>query len=63
MAEERRAAMHPNNTGPWYRDPEGHPAHLVRCPFCGRMEWWTEAECREHGKCRDSSDPCPVCGQ
>ncbi|MBU2177564.1 MAG: helix-turn-helix domain-containing protein [Gammaproteobacteria bacterium] len=22
------------------------------------MEWWTEEECRDHGRCRASSQPC-----
>lgn len=43
---------HPRNTGPDYRDDDGYPARVVVCPNCGQMEWWTEAECADHGLCR-----------
>lgn len=49
---------HPTTTGPDYRDADGNPARLVLCPDCGQMEWWTEAECNDHGKCRASNAPC-----
>ena len=48
--------MHPDNTGPDTPD-----VRLVQCPECGQMEWWTEEECRDHGRCRATSGPCPVC--
>lgn len=34
---------------------------LVRCPDCGQLEIWTDDELSDHGKCRASTDPCPVC--
>jgi predicted RNA-binding Zn-ribbon protein involved in translation (DUF1610 family) len=55
--------MHPTDTGPEYRDEDDRPARLVLCPDCGQMEWWTEEECRDHGKCRATPGPCPVCGE
>ena len=44
--------------GPEWRDENGQPPRLVRCPACGQKEWWTEDECRDHGKCRLSPYPC-----
>ena len=49
---------HPTTTGPDYRDADGNPARLVLCPDCGQMEWWTEPECNDHGRCRASNAPC-----
>lgn len=34
-------------------------ARLVRCPDCGQMEWWSEAELIDHGRCRAGLYPCP----
>ena len=31
---------------------------LVRCEECGQMEWWTEAELRDHGWCRSRGREC-----
>ncbi len=53
--------MHPENTGPDYHDENDEYARLVTCPDCGQWEWWTEREYREHGRCRASSAPCPIC--
>jgi len=52
--------QHPTDTGPDYRDENGQPARLIRCPECGQMEWWTEEENSDHGLCRASGKPCPV---
>lgn len=49
---------HPTDTGPEYRDADGQPARLVKCPDCGQMEWWTEAESIDHGRCRTGQYPC-----
>ena len=49
---------HPTTTGPDWHDADGNPARLVRCPDCGQMEWWTEAETNDHGHCRASNAPC-----
>jgi hypothetical protein len=49
--------MHPTNTNVATRTD----LRLIRCPDCGQMEWWTEEECADHGKCRASAAPCPVC--
>lgn len=43
---ERITRLHPPNAGP------GYPAHAVRCPDCGQMEWWTVEETVDHGRCR-----------
>lgn len=50
--------MHPTDTGPGWVDSDGNPARLVRCPECGQMEWWTDRECNDHGKCRATAAPC-----
>jgi len=56
--------MHPTNTGPEYRDEYRFPARLIRCPDCGQLEWWTQWECWDHGKCAlHRGEPCPVCNQ
>jgi len=52
---------HPMNTGPDYRDADGEPAVLVRCPDCGQIEWWAAEELRDHGLCRTRGGPCPEC--
>lgn len=52
---------HPTNTDPGYRYADGMPARIVRCPDCGQMEWSTEEECSDHGKCRARNAPCEVC--
>jgi hypothetical protein len=49
---------HPTTTGPDYRDANGQSARVVTCPDCGQMEWWTVAECFDHGHCRASNVPC-----
>jgi hypothetical protein len=53
--------VHPVDTGPGWLDGDGQPAQIVRCPDCGQMEWWTEEELRDHGKCRAQAAPCLVC--
>ena len=53
--------MHPDDTGPQYRDDDGNVARLVTCLECGDLEWWTEREYDDHGWCRKSPQPCPVC--
>jgi len=35
-------------------------ARLIRCPDCGQLEWWSEAELIDHGRCRAGAYPC-VC--
>jgi hypothetical protein len=50
--------LHPTDTGPEYRDADEQPARLIKCPDCGQMEWWTEAECLDHGRCRTGQYPC-----
>jgi hypothetical protein len=45
----------------WIVGPADEDVKLVLCPDCGQMEWWTEDECIDHGKCRASNEPCPVC--
>jgi hypothetical protein len=45
--------MHPILTP---TDPE---ARLVRCPDCGQLEVWAEAELQDHGRCRTRpGTPC-----
>jgi hypothetical protein len=45
--------MHPILTP---SDPE---ARLVRCPDCGQLEVWAEAELQDHGRCRTRpGTPC-----
>jgi hypothetical protein len=39
-------------------DAEGEPLKLVRCPDCGQMEWWTEQELSDHGRCRAAYAHC-----
>jgi len=61
MREERimtAYSLHPTDTGPDYRDEDGSPPTLVKCPDCGQMEWWTEAEMMDHGRCRTGQYPC-----
>jgi len=53
---ERMSLHRANQPG----DPE---TRVVRCPDCGQMEIWSEQECSDHGLCRRSGKPCPVCGQ
>ena len=56
--------LHTDKTGPDYRDEDGQPARIVRCPDCGQMEWWTERECQDHGRCRayiNGPMPCEAC--
>ena len=49
--------MHPLTTGPGYPS-----AHIVRCPDCGQMEWWTAREIEDHGMCRaNPTDDCEAC--
>jgi len=55
---EPSGVMHPTDTGPGWVDSEGRPARMVRCPDCGQLEWWTEQECQDHGKCRAKGGPC-----
>jgi len=38
-------------------------AQVVRCPDCGAMEIWCEAEINDHGLCRSAGRPCEVCGR
>jgi hypothetical protein len=52
--------MHPM-LGPGDHDAYGDAPHLVVCPDCGQIEWWTTAELLDHGKCRATPGPCPVC--
>lgn len=35
----------------------------VLCPECGQLEWWEKSELTDHGKCRATNAPCPVCGE
>jgi hypothetical protein len=46
-----------------YIDANGEPGRLVLCPDCNQMEWWTAAECLDHGRCRALPELilCPVC--
>jgi histidine ammonia-lyase len=60
-SEEHDAKAHPPDTGPDYTDAEGRPAQLVCCPACGQMEWWTQGEVEDHGKCRAAAESCKVC--
>ena len=53
-----RGILHPLTTGPTYVDEQGSRAVFVSCPDCHQMEWWTEAELQDHGKCRASNQPC-----
>ena len=48
--------LHPRNTGPDFRDVWNNPAELVTCPDCWQIEWWTEDEGRDHGRCRTNYD-------
>lgn len=51
--------MHPTLTP---EDVAAGRAVVVRCPECGQMEIWSEAEAYgEHGLCRHRGGPCPVC--
>ena len=43
--------------------PGATGTQIVICPDCGQMEIWSEQECSDHGLCRRSGKPCPVCGQ
>ena len=52
-----RTELHPTD----WPNPADEPWQLVRCPECSMMEWWTEAEARDHGKCRTDPAPCPLC--
>jgi len=38
-------------------------AQVVRCPDCGQMEIWCEAEISDHGLCRAARLPCPICAE
>lgn len=49
---------HPKISGDDYRDADGNPPRIVLCPNCGHLEWWTDEECHEHGKCRYDAEPC-----
>ncbi len=42
-------------------DPMDADCRVVRCPACGQLEFWTEAETRDHGLCRTRGGPCPGC--
>jgi len=59
--KEHNKGLHPPDTGPDYIDAEGRPAQLVCCPACGQMEWWTQGEVEDHGKCRAAAESCKVC--
>ncbi|MHB9150771.1 MAG: HAL/PAL/TAL family ammonia-lyase [Thermoleophilia bacterium] len=59
-SKEHETQFHPLDTGPDYTDAEGRPAQLVCCPACGQMEWWTQGEVEDHGKCRAAA-ACKVC--
>lgn len=48
--------LHPRDLRPG--DPD---VVLVRCPDCGQLEWWSEAELLDHSRCRSGSAPCPLC--
>ena len=58
----RISGLHPQTTGPDYRDEEGDPATIVRCPDCGQLEWWTGKELQDHGRCRAVYAAC-VCNE
>lgn len=36
-------------------------ARMVRCPECGKLEYWTVEEFNSHGKCRSKSGACSIC--
>ena len=50
--------LHPDNTGPDYDDTTDTRPRLVTCPDCGQLEWWTEGELIDHGRCRTGRYPC-----
>ena len=49
---------HPAETGPDYPDDYGIPARLIRSTDCGQLEWWSDDECSDHGRCRTGAAPC-----
>ena len=56
------ADMHPTTTGPGWVDQDGNPARVICCPDCGQLEWWTDTECGDHGRCRTGRYACACDG-
>ena len=54
----RDATLHPDTTGPDYDNATDERPRLVICPDCGQLEWWTERENTDHGRCRTGRYPC-----